>query len=89
MLYMAIYTYDPQERDEVIARRGEKGAIIPEGMKVIGEWSDMGGGRVFRLFEVADAKVAFAASYAWSDLGEIEIIPVMETEEVMRLISSK
>jgi len=89
MLFMAICTYDPQDRDQVIERRSTKGAMIPDGMKVLGEWSDMGGGRVFRLFEVQDAKVAFAASFAWSDVGEIEIVPVMETEEVMSLISGK
>jgi len=86
---MTIFTYEPEKRDQYIKRRAEKGALIPEGIKVIGNWSAIGGGRVFRLVEVEDPKAVLAASFAWGDLGKIEIIPVMETGEAMKLISSK
>ena len=88
MLFMSIFTYEPEKRDEVIKRRAEKGAMIPEGMKVIGEWSDTSGGRVFRLVEMDDPKIGLAASLAWSDLGKIEIVPVMATEESI-LVATK
>ena len=89
MLFMTIYTYEAQKRDEVVKRRAEKGAMIPEGMKVVGEWSYIGGGRVFRLVEAEDSKAVSAACFAWSDLGKVEIVPVMETEEVLKLILRK
>jgi len=89
MLFMSIFTYEPEKRDEVIKRRAEKGAMIPEGMKVLGEWSDTSGGRVFRLVEMDDPKVGLAASLAWSDLGKIEIVPVMATEESIQVATKR
>ncbi|NOQ17987.1 MAG: DUF3303 domain-containing protein [Dehalococcoidales bacterium] len=86
---MTIYTYKPEKREAVIKRRAEKGAISPPGMKIVGEWSDITGGRVFRLVEVDDPRVMLGASAAWADLGKIESVPVMETEEVMKLVSGK
>lgn len=89
MLFMSIFIYEPEKRDEVIKRRAEKGAMIPEGMKVLGEWSDTSGGRVFRLVEMDDPKVGIAASLAWSDLGKIEIVPVMATEESIQVATKR
>jgi hypothetical protein len=87
MLFMSIITYEPEKRNEMIKRRAERAAIVPpKGAKSIGEWSVIGGGKVFRLVEVEDPKVAFGVAAAWSDLCKIEIIPVMETEEALKLI---
>jgi hypothetical protein len=84
MLYMTIFTYEPEKRNEVMKRRLEKGAMVPQGMRVIGEWSAIGGGRVFRLVQVENPLAAVAAAGAWSDLGKYEIVPVMDSEEAMR-----
>ena len=87
MLYMTIFTYSPERRDEVIKRRIVKGSMIPEGMKSLGEWSDIGGGRVFRLIDVSsdDPTIALAGTRAWTDLGEIELVPVIETEQGIKV----
>ena len=86
-MYMTIFTYSPERRDEVIKRRIEKGSMIPGGMKSLGEWSDIGGGRVFRLIDVLtdDPTIALAGTRAWSDLGEIELVPVIDTEQGMKV----
>jgi hypothetical protein len=61
--------------------------MIPEGMKSLGEWSDISGGRVFRLIDVAsdNPAVALAGTRAWSDLGRIETVPVIETEQGIKV----
>ncbi len=84
MLFMTIFTYKPEKRNEVIKRRLEKGPLVPDGMKVIGEWSDIGGGRVFRLVQVESPAAAISATGAWSDLGQYEIVPVMESHEALK-----
>ena len=89
MLFMTIYTYEPEKRDEVIKRRAEKGAITPEGMKVIGEWSAPGAGRVFMLVETDEPKALLAAALPWSDLGKLETVPVMAVEDVFKVLSSR
>lgn len=84
MLYMAILTWEPEKTKEVTKTR--QAEEIPEGIKMMGMWKDLGRGRVFRLFEAIDPKAIFAMSFIWKDLLNIEIIPVMETEELMKLV---
>jgi len=91
MLFMAVFTYDPQDRDRVI-ERGLERAENPRGVKVKGEWYDISGHRVFRVFEANDAAHVAALFYDWTDLGVAELIPVVETEFALKLlkrISSK
>jgi hypothetical protein len=89
MLFMSIVTWEPEKRDEVVKRFAEKGAMTISGRKVIGTWNAIGGNRVFRLVEIEDPKALVAADVAWSDLVKIEEIPVMETGELMKVISGK
>lgn len=84
MLYMAILTWEPEKTEEVIKTR--QAEEIPEGIKMVGMWKDLGRGRVFRLFEAVDPKAILAMSFAWKDLLNIEIVPVMETKELMKLV---
>lgn len=86
MLFMAIFTYEPEKRMEVIKRRAEKGPMAAG--KIIGEWGAIAGGRVFRVFEIDDPSAILAAVMAWSDLGKIELIPVMTSEDVIKLAST-
>ena len=85
MLFMAVFTYDPQDRDRVVERGLEK-TQAPRGVKVSGEWFDISGHRVFRLFEAEDAAHVAALFYDWTDLGVAELIPVVETEFALKLI---
>ncbi len=82
---MIVYTYEPEQRNETTKRRLHQQRVIPEGMKVIGEWSFLGGGRGFMVLEVQDSKLLLKVFSAWSDLLKFEVFPVIETEEVMKL----
>lgn len=85
MLFMAIFNYSPEDRNLVI-ERGMGATDKDMGVKVKGEWFDISGHRVFRLFE-ADDEIHLAASiYSWTDLGVAEIIPVMETDKALKLL---
>jgi hypothetical protein len=89
MLFMTVFTYEPDKRNDVIRKAIEKGRMTPEGAKEVGVWSALTGGRVFRLMEADDPKVIYEASYAWSDLGKVEIVPVMNTDELLKILASK
>lgn len=84
MLFMSIFTWGPEQRNEVIKRRMQ-GQALPEGVKAIGEWVEVGGGRVFRLLDIPDAKLALAGALPWTDIGKLEMIPVMDSEEAVKL----
>ena len=84
MLIMDIITWEPARSEEVLKRKLEE--KIPQGIKVIGEWVSIGGCRAYRLVEVADPKLLFAMTSAWVGLGKKELVPVMEAEEMMKLM---
>ena len=85
MLFMAVFTYDPQDRDRVISRRLENPGN-PKGVEVKGEWFDVSGHRIFRLFEADDAVHVAALFYDWTDLGVAELIPVVGTEFAIKML---
>ncbi len=84
MLFMAIFSYSPEDRNLVIERG--MGADKSAGVKVFGEWFDISGHRVFRLFEAEDDAHLASSVFGWSDLGVTEIIPVMDTEKALKLL---
>lgn len=85
MLFMAIFTYEPENRDRVIERRLES-KDAPKKVNIRGQWYDVSGHRVFCLFEATDAAHVAALFYDWTDLGIAELIPVVETEFVIKLL---
>jgi hypothetical protein len=89
MLFMTVYTYEPGNREAVIKQRAEKGELLPPGVKAVGEWSAVGGGRVFRLVEADSVPALLAAVHPWADLGKIETYPVMPVDDVIKLLKGK
>ena len=89
MLFMTIYTYEPEQRNEIFKRRLERGTGAREGIKIIGEWSYLGGHKGFMLFEANDPKVIIGMTMAWSDLMKFDTVPVLEIDEVLKLAKSK
>jgi len=87
MLIMDIFTWEPAKAEEVTKlKAAEK---IPEGIKLIGEWIDLAGGRAFRLVEVPDPRLLVAMTSVWFGLGKKELVPVMAAEDVMKLMSGR
>lgn len=85
MLFMAIFSYVPEDRDTVIERRYENLEKVP-GVELKGEWFDVSGHRVFRLFEAEDEIHLAASVFQWSDLGVAEIVPVMDSTKAIKLL---
>jgi hypothetical protein len=85
MLFMAIFSYSPEDRNLVI-ERGMESVEGSGGVKVRGEWFDVSGHRVFRLFEAEDEVRLAASIFNWTDLGVAEVIPVMETEKALKML---
>ena len=87
MLFISIYTWEPDKRDDIIKRRAEQGRLTPEGMKIVGEWVDLQGGRDFVLFEADSDQDMLMASMAWNDLGRWETLPVMDAEDAVKAVT--
>jgi hypothetical protein len=89
MQFMIIYTFTAENRDAVIKRYQEKGALVPAGAKILNEWSSAAGHRVFRVIETEDPKAMLGATVAWSDLGYIEMYPIVPMVDVMKVLASR
>lgn len=88
MLFLSVFTYDPDKRDAVIRKRMEIGLEAP-GVKVHGQWSYVGLGRVFTLSETDDPVATFKMMAPYGNLGKFEIFPVLETTKVLELMAAK
>ena len=88
MLFISIFTYEPDKRDAVLKRRAES-LFTPEGAKCLGQWSSTTGGQAFTLFEVDNALIMSQWTYAWNDLGKFEVFPVVDTEELLKSMAQK
>ena len=88
MLFISVFTWNPDKRDEIIKRRSE-GLFVPEGAKCLGQWSTTEGGRAFTLFEINDNMALAQWSASWNDLGQFDTFPVVDTEELIKAITAK
>lgn len=86
MLFLTIFTFDAANREAIVKRRALEKDTIPRGVQVHMEVVDLSKNRVFRIFEVTDPKAILESNMAWSDLAEVETIPVMEIYEMMEVI---
>ena len=85
MLFLNIWTYGPEQRDKAVQRRAEIGLGLGAGAKVLHEWSDLAGGRGFLIVEADDTTPMLQGILAWSDILEMEIIPIVDTNEVLKM----
>jgi len=78
MLVISVPTWKPGERNELLRRRLEKGIALPEGVTVLGEWTDLYGGREIMLLESNDPQALIAGTVEWvewSDPMKVEVHP--------------
>lgn len=84
MKFMLTFTMKPNtnQRNEAIARFQKTGGIPPAGAKLLGRWTraDFSGG--FDLLESDDPKALVEFALMWSDLMELEIVPVVEDQDL-------
>jgi hypothetical protein len=81
MLFMIVSSWSADTRDAVIKRRLEKGLQYPKEVKVVGEWTAVGQNLDFLLAEADDPKAVAQALIAWSDMLDVEVHLVLDTEK--------
>jgi len=90
MLFITILTWEPEKMQDVLQVREAIGKFEREGEKILGEWTDLQGGRYFRLFESESPvqKNWFEAVLAVGSFCKLEDVPVIETEVAMDIYRS-
>jgi Protein of unknown function (DUF3303) len=65
----------------VYERAAEKGRMLPDGLGYVDSWIDVSLERCFQLMETDDPALFDEWIANWSDLGEFEVVPVIDSAE--------
>lgn len=90
MLFMCTSTWDPGHANEAIKKRldmEKEGDAVPAGMKVLGEWGYLGGGKAFTLIDVDDPSAIMGMWMQWTDAVSVDMVPVLERKDIKKLRS--
>ena len=88
MIFLTMYRWKPENRKAIVARFMETGGQPPNGVKLLGRWTDVAGGRGFTLTEADDIIAAGTFFYAWNDLMTFETVPVINDEQLAKVLAS-
>ena len=59
-----------------------------QGVKMIGSWVAAGTGKAFTVFDASDVKVLVEWTFPYRGLRTFEIVPVIESAELMKMAGS-
>lgn len=88
MYFMSMYTFTPETKNAVVARFKETGGAPPTGIKMLARWHDVGGLRGCTICEADDPVALSIWSNRWTDLMKIEVFPVVNDEQLVKVLSS-
>jgi Domain of unknown function (DUF3303) len=87
MQFMTIWTFRPEHSRAASDRFVETGGQPPDGVKMVARWHDVAGGRGFAIAEADDPAAISAWCRHWSDLLTFEIVPVINDEQLARVLA--
>lgn len=89
MKHLCYFQWQPdrQQQDAAIRRFRETGGQPPAGARLLGRWTraDFTGGVV--LLESDDPKALTEFAMMWSDVMELELVPVLEDQELLEVLT--
>jgi hypothetical protein len=89
-LLLDITTFDPEKTMELFKRWEQVEKMgSPDGLKVINQWFDAGGGRVVTLFDAETVKDYIAYNLPFTDLCQVDVFPVIEAEDFKKFVASQ
>jgi hypothetical protein len=80
MKYMVVETFRADCKALVYERFGQKGRMLPDGLRYIDSWLEKDGDRCFQLMETDAPELFDQWMAAWSDLVLFEIIALENPE---------
>ncbi len=81
MLFMVIERFTPEKLKRVGERFRTKGRMMPEDVLYHASWLEPDGSRCFQVMEAPSRERLEVWAERWSDLMEIEILPVLTSAD--------
>ena len=89
MLFMIIERFHPGTVKLLYERFAEKGRLMPEGVEYINSWIDKNVSTCYQVMQSDSIdKIQVWISY-WDDLADFEVIPVITSAEVRKIVFSR
>lgn len=86
MLFMVIERFKGRDPNPIYRRLRDKGRRMPEGLAYVGSWIEANFDRCWQLMECDDARALQQWVAGWSDLIEMEIVPVAPSADVRAMM---
>jgi hypothetical protein len=87
-LLLDITTFEPEKTMELNKRWEQvENMDFPKGLKIINQWVDAGGGRVFTVYNVETIEDYLAYNLPFTDLCKVEVFPVIEAGDFRKVAS--
>jgi hypothetical protein len=84
MLYVTHWKLKEEHLAEAVERFANDPPEMPAGVKMIGRWHAMGTGEGFSLMESDDPVAVSRYVYAWADLVDQRVYPVVDDEGIAK-----
>jgi hypothetical protein len=88
MLYMVLETFKEGAAPEVYRRARERGRLMPEGLRYVSSWIDLGFERCFQVMETDDPSLFDLWIAEWADLVEFEVVAVQTSAEAAQAMAA-
>ena len=85
MLFMVIEHFKGRDPGPVYKRFAEKGRLMPDGLKYVSSWIELGMDRCFQVMETDDPILLQEWIKNWGDLVDFEVVPVVTSAEMVEL----
>jgi hypothetical protein len=89
MLYMIIESFRNRDPVPVYRRFRDQGRLAPEALKYISSWVTTDMSRCYQLMECEDRRLLDEWIRRWSDLVDIEVIPVITSAQAVERIGPR
>lgn len=86
MLFMVIERFRVRDPKPIYRRLREEGRRMPDGLTYVGSWIEANFDRCWQLMECDDARLLQRWVAGWSDLIEMEIVPVAPSADVRAMM---
>jgi hypothetical protein len=86
MIFVSLYTMTPNHRNSAENRFKQTGGKPPAGIKVIGRWHSVSGGRGVTVCEASDAQAVAQWAHDWNDVIHFDIYPAIDDAGLAKLL---
>ena len=88
MLFMVIEHFKGGDARPVYTRFAEQGRVMPDGLRYVNSWIEVGMGRCFQVMETDEPQLLQQWIANWNDLIDFEVVPVVTSAEMQRLFGT-